>query len=55
VIEGLDRLLLSVSRHTMDQLAMILAAGALIFVTLLIVYVACAMGRPDRVDDEPFV
>jgi hypothetical protein len=50
MIDLLDRALLSVSRHTMDQLAMILAAGALIFVTLLVVYVVVRMGQSDDRD-----
>lgn len=45
MIDGLDRLLLSFSRQAVDRAAMVLAAAAALYVALLLISLALALGR----------
>jgi hypothetical protein len=55
MIDWIDRLLLSVSRDTMDVVAMVLTAAAVLFLTFLLGKLAWSIDRrgdlPDKKDD----
>ena len=52
MIDWIDRLLLSVSRDTMDLIAMLLAAMAVIYVTLVVVKIVWAMNKREDLSGE---
>lgn len=52
MIDWIDRLLLSVSRDTMDVVAMALTAAAVLFLTILLGKLAWSIGRRGELPDE---
>jgi hypothetical protein len=52
MIDWIDKLLLSVSRDTMDVVAMVLTAAVVAYLAVLLGKVAWSIGRHDDMSDE---